>query len=111
MEEPNQDGSLPFLDTQVSPGQPRTSTTMDPTTTQTAGTFPEVVPYIHELGEKFKKTCKNKGIHVHFKGMNAVKTLLMAPKGKDHKLQKSGVFYKFKCPHINCPEEYIGESG
>ena len=35
----------------------------------------------------------------------------MAPKDKDHKLQKSGVIYKYKCPHINCQEEYIGESG
>ena len=35
----------------------------------------------------------------------------MAPKDRDNKLQKNGVIYKFKCPHINCPEEYIGESG
>ena len=34
----------------------------------------------------------------------------MAPKEKDSKLQKSGVIYQFKCPHINCPEEHIGES-
>ena len=37
--------------------------------------------------------------------------LLMAPKDTDNKLQKSGEVYKFKCPHINCAEEYIGESG
>ena len=35
----------------------------------------------------------------------------MAPKDRDNKLQKSEVIYKFKCPHINCPKEYIGESG
>ena len=35
----------------------------------------------------------------------------MAPKDKDNKLQKSEVIYKYKCPQINCPEEYIGESG
>ena len=35
----------------------------------------------------------------------------MAPKDKDIKIQKSGVIYKFKCPHINCLEEYIGETG
>ena len=35
----------------------------------------------------------------------------MAPKDKDSKLQKSGVIYKYKCPQINCPEEYIGETG
>ena len=33
------------------------------------------------------------------------------PKNKDHKLQKSGIIFKFKCPHINFPEQYIGESG
>ena len=35
----------------------------------------------------------------------------MVPKDKENKLQKSGIIYKFKCPHINCPEEYIRESG
>ena len=70
-----------------------------------------VVLYIQGLSEKFKRTCNKKGIQVHFKGSNTIKTLLMAPKNKDTKLQKSQVIYKFKCPHINCPEEYIGETG
>ena len=35
----------------------------------------------------------------------------MAPNDRNNKLQKIRVIYKFKCPHINCPEEYIGESG
>ena len=35
----------------------------------------------------------------------------MAPKEKDPKLAKSGVIYKYKCPTINCTEEYIGKSG
>ena len=33
------------------------------------------------------------------------------PKDKDNKLQKSRVINKYKCPQINCTEEYIGESG
>ena len=45
------------------------------------------------------------------KGTNTIKQLLMAPKDKDSKLQKNGVIYKYKCPQINCTEEYIGESG
>ena len=69
------------------------------------------LPYIHGLGERFKRACNNTGIQVHFKGTNTIKTLLMDSKDRDSKLQKSGVIYKFKCPHINCPEEYIGESG
>ena len=70
-----------------------------------------VVPYIQGLGEKFKRTCNKKGIQIHFKGSNTIKTLLMAPKDKDTKLQKSGVICKYKCPKINCPEQYIGETG
>ena len=70
-----------------------------------------VVPYIQGLGEKLKKTCKNRGIQVHFRETNTVKILLMAPKDKDHKLQKSVIIYNYKYPHINCPEQYIGESG
>ena len=70
-----------------------------------------VVKYIQELVEKFKRTCNKKGLQVHFRGSNTIKTLLLEPKDKDTKLQKSGVIYKYKCPHINCPEEYIGETG
>ena len=69
-----------------------------------------VVPYINGLGERLKRTCSSKGIQVHFKGRNTIKTLLMAPKDMDNKHQKSEAIYKFKCPHINCPEEYMGES-
>ena len=58
-----------------------------------------------------KRTCNNMGILLHFKGTNIIKTLLMSPKNRDSKLQKSGVIYKFKCPHIKCQEEYVGKSG
>ena len=70
-----------------------------------------VIPYIKGLGEKFKKTCNKQGIQVHFKGRNTVKQLLMAPKDKDPKLAMSGIIYRYRCPHINCTEQYIGESG
>ena len=77
---------------------------------QQTRTFP-VIPYIKGLGEKVKKTCNKQGIQVHFKGTNTVKQLLMAPKDKDPKLAKSGIIYSYRCPHINCTEQYIGESG
>ena len=51
-----------------------------------------VVPYIHGLGEKFKRTCNKQGIKVHFKGTNTIKQLLMAQKDKDNKLQRVGLF-------------------
>ena len=49
-----------------------------------------VVPYIHRLGERFKMTCNNLGIQVHFKGSNTIKTLLIAPDARDNKLKKWG---------------------
>ena len=70
-----------------------------------------VITYIKGLGEKFKRTCNKLGIQAHFKGTNTVKQLIMAPKVKDPKLTKNGVIYRYKCPSINCTEQYIGESG
>ena len=35
----------------------------------------------------------------------------MAPKDKGNMCQKSGVIYHYKCSHIDCPEQYMGESG
>ena len=70
-----------------------------------------VIPYIPGLGQKFKRTCNKQGFQVHFKGTNTIIQLLMAPKVKDPRLAQSRVIYKYKCPTINCTEEYIGESG
>ena len=70
-----------------------------------------VVPYIKGPSEKFKRLCKTKGIQVHFKGTNTLRTQLVNLKDKDPKTNKSGIIYHYKCPHINCPEAYIGESG
>ena len=58
-----------------------------------------------------KKLCKRKGIHVHFKGTNTLRTALENPKDKDQILNQTGIIYHYKCPHINCPSAYIGESG
>ena len=54
-----------------------------------------MVPYIQGLGEKFKMICNEKGIQVNFKGSNTIKDLLMTPKDKDSKLQKSRVIYQY----------------
>ena len=60
---------------------------------------------------KVQKGIQQFGDPCTFQGYQHHKTLLMAPKDRVRKLKKSGVIYKFKCLHINCPEEYIGESG
>ena len=54
---------------------------------------------------------KSKGMQVHFKGTNTIRTQLVNPNDKDPKTQKSGIIYHYKCPHINCPEAYTGETG
>ena len=68
------------------------------------------VPYHQGLSESIKRTCKKYGIQVHCKGGHTIKNLLMAPKDKDHILNKSGIIYRYKCHRVECDEEYIGES-
>ena len=70
-----------------------------------------VVPYIPNTGKKFKKLCKKKGIQVHFKGTNTLRTALGNPKDKDPKINQTGIIYHYQCPHINCSSAYIGKSG
>ena len=54
--------------------------------------------------------CRNHGLQVHYKGGNTVKSILMAPKDKNHTTKKSGIMYRFKCNRVECDDEYIGES-
>ena len=70
-----------------------------------------VVPYMPGIGEKFRKMCKRKGIQVHFKGTNTLRTMLGNPKDKDPKNNQTGIIYHYNCSQINCPSAYIGESG
>ena len=70
-----------------------------------------VVPFIPKTSEKFKRVCKRKGIQVHFKGSNTLRTALGNPKDKDPKANQTGIIYHYQCPHTNCTSAYIGESG
>ena len=69
-----------------------------------------VVPYYKGVSESLKKICGKHCVEVYFKGGNAIKSLLVAPKDQDPILKKSGVIYRYKCGRIDCDEEYIGES-
>ena len=73
--------------------------------------LPLLFPYIPNTSEKFKKVCKNKGIQVHFKGFNTLRTALGNPKEKDPKANQTGIIYHYQCPHINYSSTYIEESG
>ena len=44
-----------------------------------------VVPYIPNTSERFKKVCKRKGIQVHFKGSNTLRTALGNPRTRTPK--------------------------
>ena len=57
--------------------------------------------YIPNTSEKFKKVCKRKGIQVHFKGSNTLRTALGNPKDKDPKANQTGIIYHYQCPHTN----------
>ena len=70
-----------------------------------------VVPYMPTTGEKFRKLCKKKGIQIHFKGTNTLRTALGNPKDKDPKNNQTGIIYHYQCPQINCPSAYISELG
>ena len=68
------------------------------------------VTYSRGLSESFKNTCKKYGIQVYFRGGKTIRNLLVAPKDKEHIIQKSGIIYRFKCDRVEYDEEYIGES-
>ena len=67
-----------------------------------------VVPYIHGLGERLKRTYNNMGIQVHFKGTNTIKSLCIASKNRDHKLQKSGVIYNLNTHALSVQKNIYG---
>ena len=49
-----------------------------------------VVPYHKGVSESLKKICGKHGVQVYFKGGNAIKSLLVAPKDQDPILKKVG---------------------
>ena len=46
-----------------------------------------------------------------FQGHKHTKDPISQPQGQGSKNTKNGIIYHYKCPHINSPEAYIGESG
>ena len=69
-----------------------------------------VLPYVRGLSESIKNVCNKHGVQVHYKGRNTIKSLLIAPKDKDHITKKGAIIYRFKCNRVDCDNEYIGES-
>ena len=73
-----------------------------------------VIPYTKGIAKSIKQLCGKYGIQVHFKGnttiKQVIKQVLMKPKDQDPKDNKSGIIYSYQCNHLNCDEEYIGET-
>ena len=88
---------------------PNNLTTNNRTTKKTIGQI--VIPYTKGTAESIKHICGKYGTQVHFKGNTTIKQILMKPKDTDPKDSKSGLIYSYKCPQLDCNEEYIGETG
>ena len=69
-----------------------------------------VIPYTKGIGESIKQVCSKVWYTVHFRGNSTIKQVLMKPKDEDPKDNKSGVIYSYQCNHLDCNEEYIGET-
>ena len=83
-------------------------TSNNTTTKKTIGQI--VIPYTKGTAESIKHICGKYGIQVHFKGNTTIKQILMKPKDTDPKDNKSGLICSYKCPQLDCNEEYIGET-
>ena len=70
-----------------------------------------VIPYTKGTTESIKHICGKYGIQVHFKGNTTIKQILMKPKDPDPKDNRSGLIYSYRCPQLDCNDEYIGETG
>ena len=70
-----------------------------------------VIPYTKGTAESIKHICGKYGIQVHFKGNTTIKQILMKPKDPDPKDNKSGLIYSYRCPQLDCNDDYIGKTG
>ena len=116
-EEPNEDGSIAFLDMLITPDENGRLNTSDwainrvklrslsthqkkkrgnnnqPGSSTISGPKPYiVVPYHQGLSESYKNICKQYGIDVHLKGGQTIKDHLMSPKDKDPINKKVGSY-------------------
>ena len=69
-----------------------------------------VIPYTKSIAESIKQTCGKYGVKVHFKGNTTIKQDLIKPKDWDPKDSKRSLIYSYQCHHLDCDEEYIGQT-
>ena len=85
----------------TNPNQPTTTTNNNSNNNPPANNKKNitiVVPYMPNTGENFRKLSKKKGIQVHFKGTNTLRTTLRNPKDKDPQNNQTGIIYHYQWP-------------
>ena len=58
----------------------------------------------------FKTICGKRGVQLHFKGGNTIRSILVAPRDKDNIMQKSEVICRYKYDGLKYDEENTGQS-
>ena len=87
---------------------PTNTSTSARTTKKSIGQI--VIPYTKGTAESIKHICGKYGIQVQFKGNSTIKQILMKPKDPDPGDNRSGLIYIYRCPQLDCNDEYIGET-
>ena len=67
-----------------------------------------VLPYVRGASEALRRIFNKRGITVHFKPQNTLRSLLVAPKDRTPISQCSNVVYQICCK--DCRAAYVGES-
>ncbi len=67
-----------------------------------------VVPYVRGVSEGLRRVLGSRGITVHFKPKNTLRSCLGSPKDQINKTEKCHTVYNLQCK--NCNASYIGES-
>ncbi|XP_072021602.1 uncharacterized protein [Amphiura filiformis] len=66
------------------------------------------LPYVQGVSEAINRTIRQAGMTVHSKPANIIRSMLVSPKDKPQKLERTGSIYQIKCG--DCPSTYVGQS-
>ena len=74
------------------------------------GNRPQVlIPYMEKLSETVARVLRKHQVPVAIRPFNTVKRVLVHPKDKQEKEEKTECVYKIPCG--NCDKTYVGETG
>ena len=66
------------------------------------------IPYVQGVSEGLSRIIRKAGVTVHIKPTNTIRSMLVAPKDKPDKGDRSCVVYGLQCK--TCPSHYVGET-